>query len=359
MVNGKKDKDGLFRRGGVYYCWIRGKRYSTKCRTRRGALAVREKLERAIVDPVYRASYTATVGELCRVTLDEVARRGRSDATLEYYRSKLGHLVRIFEPSLAIAMLDASGVDDYIDMRRAEGASQHTVSKELGALRHVLRVAKRRGSFGADIDSLFPVGFGTEYEPRRRSLGVDEIPRLLAELPERWRGWTAFAIATGARKGEVERAKLEDVTGLVVQLRGTKTALADDAVAVPEMFRELLMLALELADPAGPMFGEWKNATRDLADACTRAGIEKVTPNDLRRTFATLLRAGGASVDLVARQLRHADSRMAERVYGRLTAQQTGKLLGSSTVQIQLTEPVAMFPCSVYPSEMTGVSDGN
>ena len=64
MASSKKDRDGLFRRGEIYYCWIRGERVSTRCRSRKAAIAVRDKLERAAVDPVYRASYGATVGEL-------------------------------------------------------------------------------------------------------------------------------------------------------------------------------------------------------------------------------------------------------------------------------------------------------
>jgi hypothetical protein len=44
----------------------------------------------------------------------------------------------------------------------------------------------------------------------------------------------------------------------------------------------------------------------------------KVTPNDLRRTHATWLRAAGIETSLLGRQLRHKDGRMAERLYGRL-----------------------------------------
>ena len=55
--------------------------------------------------------------------------------------------------------------------------------------------------------------------------------------------------------------------------------------------------------------------------ACARAGIERCSPNDLRRTCATWLRAAGVAPDLIAPVMGHADTRMVERVYGRLSPQ--------------------------------------
>lgn len=322
MASTKVDKDGLFRRGGIFHCWIRGKRVSTRCRSRKAAIAVRSQLERAAHDPVFRAAVASGVGECAALTLEAVKRRGRADQTSVYYRSKLGQLVRILGADTRLSQLDAGSVNRFIDQRRAEGVSQHTLSKELGALRQMLRVAKYNGRYPGDIDALFPVGFDGGYSPRRRYLTWDEIPKLLAALQPRHRGWVAFALATGGRESEVARAERQDVAPTldVVQLRGTKTELADDAVAIPSAFRPWLKLALELGGEK-VLFGVWSNSVRDLAAACKRAGIPKVSPNDLRRTHATLMRKSGVSTDLVARQLRHADTRMVERVYGRLSAE--------------------------------------
>jgi integrase len=44
----------------------------------------------------------------------------------------------------------------------------------------------------------------------------------------------------------------------------------------------------------------WVNVRRDLAAACRRAGIERVTPNDLRRTFASGMKQGGEDSAVVA-----------------------------------------------------------
>jgi hypothetical protein len=52
-----------------------------------------------------------------------------------------------------------------------------------------------------------------------------------------------------------------------------------------------------------------------LRYACRRAGIDHVTPNDLRRTYATEMHAAGARLSTLAPVLGHMDTRMLERVY--------------------------------------------
>ena len=45
--------------------------------------------------------------------------------------------------------------------------------------------------------------------------------------------------------------------------------------------------------------GAWPSVGRDLPKACAIAGIEKVTPNDLRRTYASWLVNAGAPLKVV------------------------------------------------------------
>jgi integrase len=74
-------------------------------------------------------------------------------------------------------------------------------------------------------------------------------------------------------------------------------------------------------------FARWSNVRRDMLDACKKAKIADCSPNDLRRSVATLLRARGVEPSLIGAYLGHADSRMAERVYGRLAPEQLAHLL--------------------------------
>ena len=43
----------------------------------------------------------------------------------------------------------------------------------------------------------------------------------------------------------------------------------------------------------GALFLPWSNVRRDLIAACQRAGIEAVSPNDLRRTYSMWMKAAG------------------------------------------------------------------
>lgn len=53
-----------------------------------------------------------------------------------------------------------------------------------------------------------------------------------------------------------------------------------------------------------------------------------MSPNDLRRTYATWLRQHGTEPHLIAVALgHHTDSRMAERVYGRMPIESLGRML--------------------------------
>jgi hypothetical protein len=62
----------------------------------------------------------------------------------------------------------------------------------------------------------------------------------------------------------------------------------------------------------------WTNIRRDLADACDKAGIGRVSPNDLRRTFGSWLKNKGIDSAVVARLMGHTSTRMVDRVYGRI-----------------------------------------
>lgn len=123
------------------------------------------------------------------------------------------------------------------------------------------------------------------------------------------------------------------MTGAEVFLRGSKTSGAPRTVPLVGFMREFVAGALPAPkrvaapteDDAGPkkpravkLFAPWGNVRRDLAAACERARIAPVTPNDLRRTSATWLRAAGVEPSLIAVVLGHRDSRMVERVYGRI-----------------------------------------
>jgi hypothetical protein len=61
-----------------------------------------------------------------------------------------------------------------------------------------------------------------------------------------------------------------------------------------------------------------RRTQQTLTRACERAGISNVTPNDLRRTYSTWMKACGVPNELSAPTMGHKDTRMLDRVYARL-----------------------------------------
>lgn len=320
----------LYKRGRIWWTWtygINGKRkpQSTKCRDRRAAEAVARRLEREAASPAAASHPTATLKQACDRFQVDRENRGRAADTLEYYETKLGHLLRVFGDDRPIDSIDAIAVDEYIGAR-TEDASRHTIAKELGALRGVLRLARRRGEFHGDPAAVLPEGWSRGYEPRRRHHTMAQAKRLLLALPDR-AAHLAFVYVTGARWGEASRAERADVDlrAASVRLRGTKTKRSARVVPIFEHVADLARRAHAGAARRGPAFARWGNARRDIAAACVRAKVPVVSPNDMRRSAATWLVERGVPSNLVALFLGHTTSRMVEIVYGHLEGAQLAR----------------------------------
>ncbi len=331
-------KHKLWKRNGVYYTWVLGKRVSTGCRDEKAAQREATELERAAVDPKYKAAHETTFGSACqrfKEALELRVKMGkRSAQTVEFYRFKLAHLVRGLGSDRSMFEVNSTAVNSYLKTRADEGAHPSSMNKELIALRQVLKYARQRGDFVGDIDAVMPIGFDHEYEPRETFLSPDQAWALLAKLSQKRKmvsladtlliaARTAFFLATACRDGELARAKRSDVdlSTWLVTIRGTKTKLSARVVPVVLPVCRALLFAAMYGAPErkdGLLFGRWHNPTRDLAAACKLAGVPRVTPNDLRRSHAHWLRSHGIDPALIGPVLGHVDSRMVERVYGRL-----------------------------------------
>lgn len=324
----------LFQPKGTKYYWItwyEGKtrrRETTKCTDKRAAEAYLKRRQRELADPSHRTEDSPSLFDALTAVYRDRRDAGRAAGTLNMYQTKAKQLVRVMGAETPVADVTAKVVDEFIEQRLDEGASRNTVHKELTTLRLALKIAKRRHQLRIDIDAIMPTSWSTGYKPRETYVrSVADLQALIAELlPDRG-AHVCFIVATGCRRSESFRARRADVdlNGGSVRVRGTKTEGADKTIPIVGFMRPLLEHVLAVrGDVKGPLFRPWGNIVPDLADACRRAGIDRVTPNDLRRTTATWLRQGNVSPHLIAGVLRHKDSRMVERVYGRMPAESLG-----------------------------------
>jgi integrase len=216
----------------------------------------------------------------------------------------------------ALATVDRHFVDGFVLHRRGQGIAESTIAKERTLLRNALRLAKRADMWAGDLEDMFPA-FGAEYEPKRVFLTHEQADAMLAHLQPNRRAIAAFCLATGAEKRAVIRALRVDLEAVPLPLRGTKTKDRDRAcpIVLPWQ-RALLDVAKTHADGIdGKAFTPWENSPRDLALACGKAGVPRVSLHGLRHIFGAWALDAGLSEGLVAKALGHRDTRMLELVY--------------------------------------------
>jgi integrase len=256
----------------------------------------------------------------------------------------MGHLIRLLPADLRQITHDV--LEAYLSQRIDEDAAKTTVKKEFRALTSVLRFAARNGKYAGDPRNVVPE-LEDDYRPRTRFLTLPEADKLLRALPVDRAAQAAFILATGARWSEAEKARPMDVQGDVVRLRGTKTEGAKREVPIVTPWQVQL-----LATAVGYMpFRPWANSRRDLAETCKAVGIQPVSANDLRRTFATWMRHIGVDIGVIAKLLGHTSTRMAERVYARLTTESVadairktgGTIVGQATDVLPAKHEILTF----------------
>ncbi len=252
--------------------------------------------------------------------------------TVRCYRQKACHVSAGLGRE-SVDGLTREAVDRYVAARLKAGAHTHTVHKELVVLRGALKSAKERGTFHGSLEVVPP--FSAGYEPRRVWITPEQFARLAehlvapprnnakpASLAKREREKArrilycmliAFASPRVGELAAMDWAEHVDLARNVVQIPKGKT------VWRPIAIHPLLRVWLEACrKPSGLVVGRWGNVGRDLPLACKRAGVPRVTPNDLRRTFSSWLKQAGVDSMTVARMLGHKSTRMVDLVYGHL-----------------------------------------
>ena len=240
----------------------------------------------------------------------------KAEGTRRMYRQKAGHLLRVLG-DVEVTEIQRGDVTAYTHRRLAEGAHTHTVHKELVTLRKTLRIAHEVTPMERPPTDVVP-RFKAKYVPRRTHLAPMDLERLMPCVPPHRKLWVMVAVYTGACLGELDRMdwKHFNFRRWMVDIKGTKTDARPREVPIGEPLRPWLMAARK---PAGLLFSRWGNVRRDLGIYCDHAKIDRVTPNDLRRTFASWMKQGGVDSAAVARLMGHGSTRMVDLVYGQLT----------------------------------------
>lgn len=243
----------------------------------------------------------------------------RSEATIQIVVEKAVHLIEYFGENRPIHGITATDIAEYA-AESVELRKRSTVHKEIRVLREAIRVY--RGD-----DTPPPPDLGQVYVPRERFLEPEEIRAFLAELPQHIRPYFVFFFFTGARVGEVFRVKHEDVlldAGPKGEVRLTASKGAEKHrhryIPLRPEVRRVLVELMDVVEVGQPLFRRLTPRTMRYwtAKACTTAALEPFSPNDMRRTFATLLARAGVPILHLKDLMGHSTTRMLERVYARV-----------------------------------------
>ncbi len=308
----------LFKRAGVWYtrikvdgAWIAR---STNCTDRRAAESVHTERQREASNP---SAHKATIADAIADFLAAEQVQARAEGTQRMYDQKSRHIERVMCGILGLVYLrdvDAQVVDNYCRTRLAEGAKRTTIDKELTTLRGTLRLALRNETYTRPLESVLPK-WDKDYQPRETWLTSAQVDALITVLQSHRADYVRFAIATGGRHAELAAAQDGDIDRDrgVIFLRSTKTRKKGKG----NRFVPISDLTERLLDGVTLPLCPWPdgNRQRDLEAACRRAGVPKVSSNDLRRTHATWLVQSGISDDVAARVLGNSPE-MIRRVYG-------------------------------------------
>lgn len=374
-------------------------RKSTKQRDPKLAKVVATKLDQEFVLDANQARNEATLGQALDALAEYATRFGRSEATLEIIGTKGRHLIRLLGKATPCASITPAETTRYAGTRIEEGASPHTAFKELRILGQALRRAAKLGLYTQKVapGDLIPDELDGAYVPRDRWLTESEYKLLLDEFGpgrpgrppgEDRRDYIIAMCQTGVRLGELHgiEAKHVDVAEQLLHLdAATKTRGSRRTIPLSPVVLEVLERRAR-EHKRGPLFPAWTMVQRDLDLACLRieaklnpgwarpegkkghgalervdgegvpdlrskkglpppkkdrarppVRFDTVSPNDLRRTFASWLAQSGVPLFHAAKLMGHGSTKMLERVYARLAPENA-------------RSAIAMLPASITGS---------
>ena len=262
-------------------------------------------------------------------------------ATVTCYRQKARHLATAMGATL-VSELTAEMVERYIAKRCGNGpdsdkAHRHSVHKELIVLRGALKSARKRGTFRGNVADIVP-SFASGYTPRETFLTPDQFMLLAQNLivrrpnakPEtrehervRLINRTLYLLLSGlvaCRRGELEKLEWThvDLERNMITVPKSKVRVGGKPYRTVPIHPRLRPWLVQLQQPQGRIVEPWGSVGRDLPEACERAGVPRVTLNDLRRTFASWSVQAGVPAKVVANLMGHTSTRMVDLVYGRV-----------------------------------------
>lgn len=241
--------------------------------------------------------------------------RGKLSAG-EYERQRgivVGHLKPFFG-AMRLAAIRRKDVAEFINSRTGE-VGDGTIIKEVNTLKRLFNVALEKELIATNPAQRAPVPKAPEG--RVRYLTPDELGKILRACPEWLRPIVGLLVSTGARRGEMLRARWEDVNTIrrEIRLRHTKSGKERPAFINDLAMQVLKSMGADVRKNRGLLFPRVTPAQVTVAfiRACENAGVSDFSLHDLRHHFSATLRQNGVDLHTLQKLLGHSDPRMTDR----------------------------------------------
>jgi len=321
---------GIYKRGRRYVVTFRdpyGKQRKRSARTLAEARDVKAQLTADVRRGEYRALAKVTFAVYAAEWIDSYAgrtSRGIREATRSDYRKQVEQAIPFFR-RMQLAAIEPSDIKRYAKHVADRGVAPNTVRLALAPVKALLATAVEDGVIRSNPSAGVRLGLTNHVEDDRVTLSEEELPRLLAEIPDGWRLFFEFLAQTGLRIGEPVALRWSDVDFDRRRIRvrrryyrGTfaspKSKYGRRDVPISHKLAAELELRwmfeedvdrLVCASTKGTVLEHSNLMGRVLKPAGRRAGVPWVTFHTFRHTCASMLFRRGLNAKQVQMWLGH------------------------------------------------------
>lgn len=252
--------------------------------------------------------------ELWRIYhLGEKPRLSWKEAVIRYMRETQNkdrdneiRLFRYLDPFFGHMFLDEirrMHIDELIQSKLKDGASNATVNRHLQKLRAVLNKAKKEWEVKCD-----PPFIKLLKEPKKRVrwLTEAEANKLIMALPPHTADMVVFSLETGLRESNVTLLRWDqiDLGQRIVFIEGDDILKSEKAFVVPLSDRAVEVIRRQVGKHSERVFtydgkGIRRAHTKVFRKACEKVGLEDFRWHDLRHTWATWHVQRGTPIDVL------------------------------------------------------------
>jgi integrase len=292
----------IYRRGNIW--WLQyfagGRQINESCSSSDEAEARRQlkvKVGEAAAGKTV-APGRATIGDLCNLVIEDNRLRELRDAKVVEWRYK-AHIESVLG-HVAASRFGSAQVKQYIERRRAAGAENSTINRELAILRRGFRLGdEAEPKLVHQVPKIHSL---PENNVRMGFLEQEQYERLLEEVPASLKALFICGYHTGARKNELRRIQWPqvDFDAKLIRLSAsqTKNKRPRTLPIYGDMTRWLQRQRETCPEGCPWVFHGTHGHPVDAhligwGDACKRAGLAGLLFHDLRRSAVRNMKRAG------------------------------------------------------------------